>query len=115
MRSSDATPGLRLIGTYGEPFGATGSSQTPFGFTGEYTDPTTELLYLRARYYSPQLGVFTALDPLEGRSCTPMSLNGYGYVVGNPINMVDTSGMIYETPDMYASCVGGRSVFMPIA
>ena len=39
--------------------------ETPFGFTGEYTDDN-DILYLRARYYAPNAGVFTALDPFEG-------------------------------------------------
>jgi RHS repeat-associated protein len=66
-----------------------------FGFTGEFTD-ANDLLYLRARYYAPSKGVFTALDPFEGRTCTPMSLNGYGWVQGNVPNMVDPSGMFPE-------------------
>ncbi|MBL8120714.1 MAG: RHS repeat-associated core domain-containing protein, partial [Anaerolineae bacterium] len=89
---------------YGESFGAMGSSQTSYGFTGEPPD-SNGLLYLRARYYNPSAGVFTALDPFEGKPCDPMSLNGYSYVAGNPINMVDPSGMIYELPSMWASCV----------
>jgi len=74
---------------YGVPQGSYG---TGFGFTGEYTD-ANDLLYLRARYYAPEMGVFTALDPWEGKTCTPMSLNGYSWVEGNTINRVDPTGM----------------------
>ncbi|MBE2192666.1 MAG: RHS repeat-associated core domain-containing protein [Anaerolinea sp.] len=70
---------------YGTPFGQTGTPQTPFGFTGEQTDPN-DLLYLRARYYVPELGVFPSLDPVEEG-------NRYGYVGGNVVNRVDPSGM----------------------
>jgi RHS repeat-associated protein len=38
---------------------------SPFTFTGELIDANA-LLYLRARYYHPALGVFTGLDPVEG-------------------------------------------------
>jgi len=38
------------------------------------------------------MGTFTALDPFEGIHERPMSLNGYGYVHGNPINLTDASG-----------------------
>ncbi|MBL8161402.1 MAG: hypothetical protein JNJ61_05400 [Anaerolineae bacterium] len=43
----------------------TATSQTPYGFTGELTD-SNGLVYLRARYYSPALGVFASQDPFEG-------------------------------------------------
>jgi len=75
---------------YGGYFDEAGTRQTHYGFTGEPMDDNG-LLYLRARYYDPAAGVFTALDPFEGKICDPMSLNGYSYVAGNPINMVDPS------------------------
>lgn len=87
----------RLYEPYGTPFGGSGTSQTVYGFTGEPTD-TNELLYLRARYYAPNLGVFTGLDPFEGFEDEPMSLNSYGYVYGNPVNWNDPSGSCPENP-----------------
>ncbi|RMF77991.1 MAG: hypothetical protein D6737_16135 [Chloroflexi bacterium] len=39
----------RLYAPYGQPFGVTGTSQTDFGFTGEWTDDN-DLVHLRARY-----------------------------------------------------------------
>jgi len=68
----------RQYSPYGMPFGMTGANQTPFGFTGEPTDANT-LLYLRARYYAPALGSFTARDHLD-------MVNLYSYVGGNAIN-----------------------------
>ena len=50
------------------------------------------LLYLRARYYAPTLGIFPSLDPFEGTMQRPLSLNGYSWVEGNPINLTDPSG-----------------------
>jgi RHS repeat-associated protein len=75
----------------GNPFGTTGTSQTDYGFTGEQTD-TNAQVYLRARYYNPALGVFTALDPFEGVQDDPMSLNGYSYAHDNPTNITDPNG-----------------------
>ncbi len=49
-------------------------------------------MYLRERYYNPTLGVFTALDPLEGEVRQLMSLDRYSYVQGNVINWTDPSG-----------------------
>jgi hypothetical protein len=76
------------------------------------------LVYLRARYYHPGLGVFPSLDPVENGNRyqyvngnpindavgEPMSLNRYSYVAGNPTNVVDPSGMIMETPEKWNSC-----------
>ncbi len=77
---------------YGTPFEQTGTAQTPFGFTGEVTD-ASGLVYLRARYYLPALGVFPSLDPVEEG-------NRYGYVGGNVVNRVDPSGMFPDLGDV---------------
>lgn len=63
-----------------------------------------DLVYLRARYYHPGLGVFTGLDPVEGDVGQPMSLNRYMYVAGNVVNAVDPSGMIMESPGAWDYC-----------
>jgi RHS repeat-associated protein len=76
--------------------GCLGGFGSPFTFTGELTDANA-LLYLRARYYSPALGVFTALDPVE-------SVNRYQYVGANPINAVDPSGVITELLGTQDNC-----------
>jgi RHS repeat-associated protein len=81
---------------YGEPFGEVGTDASVFGFTGEPTDENG-LVYLRARYYNPILGVFPSLDPVE-------FVNRYGYVDGNPINLTDPSGKIKELPNLYDPC-----------
>jgi RHS repeat-associated protein len=80
---------------YGELFDATGSSQTSYGFTGEPTDDNN-LVHLRARPYNPALGLFPTLDPFEGFEDDPMSINGYSYVGGDPINRIDPSGQSWE-------------------
>lgn len=70
---------------YGTGFGSVGTSQTGYGFTGEPTDGMG-LVHLRARDYSPALGAFVSLDPLETR-------NRYAYANGDPINRRDPSGL----------------------
>jgi RHS repeat-associated protein len=59
-------------------------------FTGEPLD-ANGLVYLRARYYHPGLGVFTGLDPVE-------NLNRYQYVSSNPVNYTDLSGLVEIRP-----------------
>jgi RHS repeat-associated protein len=81
---------------FGNPSGAQGTSQTPFGFTGEMTDPNG-LVHLRARDYNPVLGVFPSPDPVPGNVQDPMSLNQYMYAGNNPINNVDPSGECWHS------------------
>ncbi|MEM9954984.1 MAG: RHS repeat-associated core domain-containing protein [Chloroflexota bacterium] len=75
---------------YGNPMASYGAG---FGFTGEQTDANGSV-FLRARYYEPGLGTFSALDPLEGKTCTPMTLNGYSWVEGNPVMNTDPAGLL---------------------
>lgn len=75
----------RRYSPYGELTQTSGSSQTVFGYTSEPTD-SNGLVYLRARYLNPSLGQFISLDPME----TP---NRYAYVMGNPVNRTDPSGL----------------------
>jgi|GEM_PF-4210604 len=75
---------------YGEPVLA--DLPTTYGFTGEQTDSTNDLVYLRARYLNPSQGVFGSLDPFEGMADRAMSLNGYSWVEGNVINATDPNG-----------------------
>jgi RHS repeat-associated protein len=82
-----------------DPFGVLfetfGSGASEFGYTGEWWDVEAGLLYLRARDYDPVVGRFLAKDPWLGDPFRPLSLNGWGYVEGNPINRVDPTG--YQT------------------
>lgn len=88
-----AVNGSRNFAPYLPQFGTQGAFTMPFAATGEPTDGNG-LVHLRARYLSPALGVFASLDPFEGNFGHPMSLNGYGYVHGNPVNWTDPSGLI---------------------
>src|SRR6266566_7566483 len=65
-------------------------------FTGYEADGETGLNFAQARYQSPVQGRFTSVDPL-GRSASvfnPQSFNRYSYVLNNPTNSTDPSGMI---------------------
>jgi RHS repeat-associated protein len=86
VNSSQTPQESRLYTPYGEPSQLSGSAQSAYGFTGEPTDGNN-LVYLRGRYYSPGIGQFINLDPLE-------TTNRYGYVGGNPVNRVDPSGFL---------------------
>lgn len=76
---------------YGQVIDDNGTWVGSFGYAGEQTDESG-LGYNRARYYNPAMGAFASLDPFEGVMHEPMSMNGYGYVHGNPVNNTDPSG-----------------------
>lgn len=59
----------------------------PFRYNGQYTDEETGLIYLRNRYYDPEIGRFTQEDPAKD------GLNWYAYCGNNPIAFVDPSGL----------------------
>lgn len=76
------------------PFGETESvigESSRFGFTGREHDDTG-LLYFRARYLDPEIGRFTAPDPILGTPEEPFSLNPYTYAWNNPLTYTDPSG-----------------------
>lgn len=57
---------------------------------------STQLLYLRARYYNPADGRFMSRDTWGGSLKQPMSYNSWLYTYGNPINYTDSTGLITE-------------------
>ncbi|MGZ7442376.1 polymorphic toxin-type HINT domain-containing protein [Paenibacillus sp. TH7-28] len=63
-----------------------------FRYSGEYWDNTTDLQYLRARWYDPNAGRFVSKDPYQGSIGNPLSLNRYSYVENNPLIYTDPSG-----------------------
>jgi len=94
----------QLVDTTGEiqtnyaydPFGVplvSGEVYNPYEFTGEAWDEEVGLLYLRARYYQPEVGRFITKDPWEGDPRSPATLNLYVYARGNPVNLVDPRGL----------------------
>ena len=65
-----------------------GDVPDPFGYCGEYLDGESGLIYLRNRYYDSTTGRFITEDPVKD------GLNWYNYCGGNPVVMVDPSGLI---------------------
>ena len=80
-----------MYDAYGSLMNHSGSSGTPFLYNGQYGIMTdgNGLLYMRARYYNPEVRRFVSQDGLEGDIGNPLSLNLFSYVENNPINNVD--------------------------
>jgi len=69
---------------------------------GEQYGDSTQLIYLRARYYNPADGRFTSRDTWSGDVRRSLTLNRWIYVEGNPTNATDPSGYITEKESQVA-------------
>jgi RHS repeat-associated protein len=68
------------------------AAANPVGYRGERFDATLGQYYLRARFYDPPTGRFTAMDPFAGTYSDPLQVMRYGYASGNPVWGMDPSG-----------------------
>lgn len=95
-RSLTDSTGTKVAGWDYDAFGAvraqSGTASTIYRYTGQQLDSDSNLYYLRARYYDPSIGRFTSRDSFSGFTGNPQSQNLYGYVLNNPINLVDSTG-----------------------
>jgi RHS repeat-associated protein len=94
VRRQDHTP-------FGDQHYASGSHAESKGWIGE-REEETELVYLNARYYDPEIGRFTAPDPIVRLG---QKLNRYAYVSNNPTNLYDPSGLEGECPTAHCETV----------
>ncbi len=102
---------------FGNQIASTGTTPNNYLFSGEQYDGSTNLLYLRARYYRMPTGRFLTMDPFEQRqhsccqeisstpyivraglntccgSCAPAPSNTYVYALNDPVNKVDPRGL----------------------
>ncbi|MBI9069009.1 MAG: hypothetical protein JEZ09_17060 [Salinivirgaceae bacterium] len=75
---------------YGKVLADDNPGYTPFGYAGGLYDSRTELIRFGARDYYPEIGRWTAEDPIGFLSGC---FNDYLYVSNDPINLVDPSGL----------------------
>ncbi len=82
----------------------------PFGFAGGLTDLDTGLVRFGARDYDPRVGRWTSKDPIRFGGGDP---NLYGYVVGDPVNLIDPQGLwvAQAVGGALGAAVGGASAY----
>lgn len=69
-------------------FGNPSANVQGLGFAGEEHSGVDGLLFLRARFYDPENGVFLSKDPIGIQG----GVNGYQYAGSDPVNKVDPAG-----------------------
>ena len=68
--------------TYGKQISRTGTSDVIFGYNGRDGVVTDKngLIYMRARYYSPDMRRFINADIIPGKLNNAVTLNRYAYI-----------------------------------
>jgi len=90
VNASDGTIVQRLdYDSFGRILTDTNPGFQPFGFAGGLSDPDTGLVRFGARDYDPELGRWTAKDPILFAG---QQANLYVYVGNDPVNFVDFTG-----------------------
>ena len=81
--------------TYGKLTSHSGSSFVILGYNGRDGVVTDKngLIYMRARYYSPDMRRFINADIISGEISNAVTLNRYAYANGNPVSNIDPFGL----------------------
>ena len=84
--------------TYGKLISRTGNGKVIFGYNGRDGVVTDDngLIYMRARYYSPEMKRFINADVVAGAISNAITLNRFAYANGNPVSFVDPFGLTAE-------------------
>ena len=92
--ASGVVTGTIAYGPYGEVYNRTGISDTIFmqnGLFGVVTGPQG-LVYMRYRWYSPEIKRFLRHDAHFGEISRTGSMNRFAFAGGNPITRIDPDG-----------------------
>jgi RHS repeat-associated protein len=73
----------------------TGTTSVIFGYNGRdgVITENNGLIYMRARYYSPDMKRFINADIVAGSISNAITLNRFAYANGNPVSFVDPFGL----------------------
>ncbi len=78
---------------WGTMLSATGPlASQPFRYGSYYYDSESQMYYLGARYYRPDISRFISPDPASASPSKPSSFNAYIYANNNPQKYIDSAG-----------------------
>jgi RHS repeat-associated protein len=101
-----------------DPYGVKTTSGTftnPVGYQSDWTDPTSNDVWMGARFYSPSLAGFLNRDTYNGTLSSPVSLNRYTYAANNPMDYFDPTGHEPAALRKDAKIYGGPQTFSKTA
>lgn len=92
-----------------QPYGKTnfrsGTTVSPYAFSGERLDEISGHYNLRARQYDPGSGRFISRDLFSGDRSSPSSLHPYLYAGADPINFADPLGLFSLTENIVVQTI----------
>ncbi|MEX2164319.1 MAG: RHS repeat-associated core domain-containing protein [Sulfuricaulis sp.] len=96
VNTADGTIAQRIdYDEWGNVLTDTNPGFQPFGFAGGLYDRDTKLVRFGVRDYDPEAGRWTAKDPIR---FSGGDVNLYGYVLGDPVNLIDPTGEVILGP-----------------
>jgi RHS repeat-associated protein len=90
-----------------EQHSQTADYENRYKFTGHELDRETGLYHAEARYYDPKISIWLSTDPLLEKY---PNWNPYNYVMQNPINLIDPTGMGPEEVENDDITIRGKNV-----
>jgi RHS repeat-associated protein len=95
---------------FGEEWNPPANAKEKKLFTGHERDSETGLDYFGARYYRPQMGRFTTVDPkrASARLREPQTFNRYAYARNSPLLYIDPVGLDSYKVFLYNSNAAGN-------
>jgi RHS repeat-associated protein len=89
--ANGGNPQVNLYKAWGEPR-PTGSLPSPFGFTGQRSEPVLGLYFYNARWYDSYLNRFLQADSIIPGAGNPLAWDRYAYTLNAPTRYTDPSG-----------------------
>jgi RHS repeat-associated protein len=104
---------------YGKPRGGNWANKAPpeinsaitdRGFTDHEHLDDWQLIHMNGRVFDYNLGRFTSIDPIIQSPGNSQSINGYSYIMNNPLSGTDPSGYFAVREECQAKPVACRAV-----